>query len=388
MSHGLVVVGSGPAGVSAAQAYRDAGGDGPVVIVSADIDPPYQRPPLSKDVLAGVAPAEPVPIDEADPDLQGITLHLGTRVDRVDPQRQVVHAGGREIPYAALVLASGTHPAPLPGADPDAEVRQLRSLADARRLVEAATHARTAVVIGSGFIGCEAAASLARRGVDVTVVTTERGPQVERLGERASRLLRDWLTEEGVVLVTDVQVTGVQARREVHLSDGTTHSPDLVLAALGVAPSTDYLEGSGVQMHEGRVVVDDHLRTSVPGVWAAGDVARAHHAAAGRPIEVEHWGDALTMGEIAARNAAGGDEAWDAVPGFWSEIGDRTLKYTAWGDGFDDVRVDERPGSLTVWYSRDGVVVGALTYEADEDYERAEALVRDGAPIDAVLAQP
>ncbi|MTB72588.1 NAD(P)/FAD-dependent oxidoreductase [Arsenicicoccus sp. MKL-02] len=384
MSHGLVVVGSGPAGVSAAQAYSDAGGPGPVTILTADEHPPYQRPPLSKDVLRGELAPEPVAIDGADPELAGITVELRTRVNRIDPDARVVHAGGREIPYAALVLASGATPTPLPTAEPDADVHLLRSLADAERLVEAASHAHSAVVIGSGFIGCEAAVSLARRGIDVTVVTTEQAPQVARLGDRASQLLTDWLAEEGVALVTGGEVTSVRAPREVHLSDGTTRSPDLVLAALGVAPSTDYLAGTGISTHEGRVVVDDRLRTSVDGVWAAGDVTRAHNAAAGRPLHVEHWGDALTMGEIAGRNAAGADESWTAVPGFWSEIGDRTLKHVAWGDGFDEVRVVERPGGLTVWYAQDGVVVGALTYEADDDYKRAEQLVTEGASIDEV----
>lgn len=384
MSHGLVVVGSGPAGVSAAQAYRDAGGPGPVTILTADEHPPYQRPPLSKDILRGELAPQPVAIDDADPELAGITVELGTRVDRIDPDARVVHAGGREIPYAALVLASGATPTPLPTAEPDADVHLLRSLTDAERLVEAASHAHSAVVIGSGFIGCEAAVSLARRGIDVTVVTTEQAPQAARLGERVSRLLTDWLAEEGIALVTGVEVTSVRAPREVHLSDGTTRSPDLVLAALGVAPSTDFLAGTGISTHEGRVVVDDRLRTSVDGVWAAGDVTRAHNAAAGRPLHVEHWGDALTMGEIAGRNAAGGDESWTAVPGFWSQIGDRWLKHAAWGDGFDEVRVAERPGGLTVWYAQDGIVVGALTYEADDDYERAEQLVTEGASIDDV----
>ena len=393
MSDGLLVIGSGPAGVSAAQAYRDAGGPGPIRVVSADEHPPYQRPPLSKDVLRGDAPPEPVPIDDDDPDLRGITVDLRTRVDRVDADARVVHAAGRSFPYRSLVVATGSAPVPLPTAEPDAEVFLLRSHADALRLVEAASHARTAVVIGSGFIGCEAAVSLARRGVAVTVVSTEPAPQRDRLGERASRMLTGWLADEGVAVVPDVRVTGVGAPREVHLSDGTTHSPDLVLAAVGVAPAAGFLEGSGVDLDDGFVVVDARLRTSVPGVWAAGDATLAHNAAAGRPLHVEHWGDALTMGGIAGRNAAGSDETWGSAPGFWSEIGGRTLKHSAWGDGFDEVRVvehgsagsgDDDEAGVTVWYARDGVVVGALTYEADDDYERAETLMTERAPIDEV----
>lgn len=388
MSDGLLVIGSGPAGVSAAQAYRDAGGPGPIRIVSADEHPPYQRPPLSKDVLRGDAPAEPVPIDDEDPDLRGITVDLRTRVDRVDTDARVVHAAGREFAYRSLVVAAGSAPNPLPTAEDGADVYLLRSHADAERLVEAASHARSAVVIGSGFIGCEAAVSLARRGIAVTVASTEPAPQLERLGERASRLLAGWLADEGVTVIPDVRVTGVEAPREVHLSDGTTHSPDLVLAAVGVSPATGFLDGSGIEVADGFVVVDERLRTTAAGVWAAGDLVRAHNATAGRALHVEHWGDALTMGGIAGRNAAGGEETWGSAPGFWSEIGDRTLKHSAWGDGFDEVRVvehgDDDEAGVTVWYALDGAVVGALTYEADTDYERAEGLMAERASLDDV----
>lgn len=388
MSDGLLVIGSGPAGVSAAQAYRDAGGPGPIRLVSADEHPPYQRPPLSKDVLRGDAPPEPALIDDDDPDLRGITVELRTRVDRVDTDARVVHAAGRTFAFDSLVVAAGSAPAPLPTAEDNAEVFLLRSLTDARALVEAASHARSAVVIGSGFIGCEAAVSLARRGIAVTVASTEPAPQLERLGERASRLLSGWLADEGVAVIPDVRVTGVGAPREVHLSDGRTLSPDLVLAAVGVSPATGFLDGSGIEVADGFVVVDQHLRTSVPGVWAAGDLARAHNATAGRALHVEHWGDALTMGGIAGRNAAGGEETWGSAPGFWSEIGDRTLKHSAWGDGFDEVRVvehgDDDEAGVTVWYALDGAVVGALTYEADTDYERAEDLMARRASLDEV----
>lgn len=281
--------------------------------------------------------------------LAGIEIVTGARVAAVDVLRHTVRVPDGEHGWGRIVLAPGTHPLPLPVADEDADVHYLRSLDDARRLHAAATHARSAVVIGSGFIGCEAAASLAFRGVDTVVVTPEDGPQRERLGARASQAISDWLTELGVVVHSGTEVTALEAPRTVHTSDGRTYHPDLILVAVGIAPSTGFLAGSGVAMHEGRIVVDDHMRTSVPDVWAAGDAVRAHHARAGRSLPVEHWGDALTMGEVAGRSAAGDRTAtWQDPPGFWSEIGGRQLKYAAWGDGWDDLSVSERTGSFTI----------------------------------------
>ena len=275
----------------------------------------------------------------------------------------------------------------------------LRSFADARRLVTSAGHARSAVVIGSGFIGCEAAASLALRGVETTLVTPDEVPQQKRLGREAGDRIAQWLIGAGVELRTGVRVGQVRAPRTVHLDDGATLAPDLILAAVGVEPGGGWLEDSELTMHEGRIVADEHL-AAAPGVWVAGDVARAHHAVAGRPIPVEHWGDALGMGEVAGHNAArtevgvpgGAGQAsvlahaatadpeslrrWEAVPGFWSTIGEHTLKHAAWGDGHEQARMVERTGGFTLWYTdAQDRVVGVLTYNADEDYERGRELV-------------
>ena len=372
--HQLLVIGSGPAGVSAARAYRDAGGTGAVTVISADPDQPYRRPPLSKGMLADASHRPEVqPIPEGG-GLEGVQLLAGRRVARLDVLERTVETGGDgEVHgYEHLVLAPGAHPLTLPVAEDAAEVHHLRSLADARALHEAARHARTALVVGSGFIGCEAAASLAARGVETTLVTPEEGPQRERLGAHASEAITGWLRERGVVLRTGAEVTGVRAPRTVHIGDGCTHEPDLVLAAIGVAPSTGFLVGSGLTLHEGRIVVDEHMRTSAAGVWAAGDAALAHHPRVGRPLPVEHWGDALAMGEVAGRGAAGDPTAaWTEPPGFWSEIGGRQLKYCGWGDGWDDLSVTERTGGFTVRYGLGGTLVGVLTHGADDDYEEA-----------------
>lgn len=382
---GLAIIGGGPAGVSAAQGYLDAGGSGPVVMVTSDVDPPYQRPPLSKDVLAGRAAPEGQPIEgELPPE---VDLRLATTVSAVDLRERTLRLGEEHLAFDRLIVAAGAHPNPLPTADDDAEVHLLRSLTDAQRLVRSAVHARSAVVIGSGFIGCEAAASLAIRGVQTTLVTPEDAPQAKRLGQVAGARLAQWLIGAGVELRTGVTVTGVRAPRTVHLDDGTTLEPDLVLAAVGVTPNGALLEGSGVNVYEDRIVAEEHL-LAAPGVWVAGDVARAHHEVAGRPIEVEHWGDALAMGELAGRNAAtdGDPQAWETIPGFWSVIGEHTLKYSAWGDGYETAELVPRTGGFTVWYGdADGALVGVLTYEADDDYERGQQLLEQGASLQDAL---
>lgn len=390
--------------MSAARAYVDADGLGPVLLLTSDVDPPYERPPLSKEMLRGTAAPEGEPLGGG-PLPPQVELRLGTTVTRVDLAARTLWAGTEPVRFERLVLALGAHPAPLSPADDDAEVHVLRSLADARRLVSAAGHARTAVVVGSGFIGCEAAAALARRGVAVTLVTPEEAPQETRLGAEAGARIAEMLTGAGVELRTGVQVIGVQAPRTVHLDDGTTLAPDLVLAAVGAAPEAGWLADSGLDVHEGRIVTDEHL-SAAPGVWAAGDAARAHHRVAGRPLAVEHWGDALAMGETAGHNAAVTEvqaaqdagqssvhahaaeadperlRAWEEVPGFWSTIDGHTLKHVAWGDGFASTHLVERTGGWTVWYADEADrVVGMLTYGADDDEERGRGLVARGAPL-------
>ncbi len=392
---GLLVIGSGPAGVHAAAAYVEAGGPGEVCLVSADVDEPYQRPPLSKGVLSGDEPAEATPILEDGSVAARIGFRLGTRVDALDTDRHRVRTDdGQELSYDRLVLATGSEPTPLPGADPEAQVFSLRSLEHGRRLVEAVQAAHSAVVVGSGFIGCEAAAALAVRGVRTTLVTPEAAPQAARLGEWVGGRIAAWLASVGVEVRPEVQVEGVPAPGTVELDDGSSVVADLVLAAVGVTQSQGFLVGSGLLMDGGRLAADEGLRTSDPWVWAAGDVARARHAVAGRALTVEHWGDAVTMGQLAGRNAAahGADNTgesgrWSDPPGFWSEIGEHTLKYSAWGDGFDDVRVVEHgQDAFTVWYAdAAGEVVGVLTHECDDDYERGQDLLARRASLSEAL---
>jgi 3-phenylpropionate/trans-cinnamate dioxygenase ferredoxin reductase subunit len=391
-TYALVVVGSGPAGVSAAASYVDAGGPGPVLLVSADVDPPYQRPPLSKDVLAGESPAEPQPILDDEDALEQVELRLGVEVAELDPGSRRLRGDGLDVAYERLVLATGSEPAPFPDAEQDADVHYLRSLGHGRELARAAESAGTAVVIGSGFIGCEAAASLARRGVRTALVTPEEKPLEARVGSWAGERIAEWLRELGVDLHLGQEVERIDAPRTVRLSDGSALTPDLVLVAVGVSQERDFLVRTDLEVEEGRLVVDTRLRAGAPGVWAAGDVAHAHHGVVDRALSVEHWGDALSMGQLAGRNAAadaagGEQDTWDSPPGFWSTIGTRTLKYSAWGDGHDDERVVEDDSGFTVWYSDDqGELVGVLTHEHDDDYERGGDLLGRRATLAAAVA--
>lgn len=370
---GLVVVGSGPAGVAAATAYRDAGGAGAVTVLSADPAPPYERPPLSKEVLAGTA-ADPTPIEA---DLTGIDLRLDATVTGIDTTTHMVTtASGEQFPYEKLVLCAGASPQRLPHQGDG--VRVLRSLHQARELVAEAEKAKTAVVVGSGFIGCEAAMSLASRGISVTIVTRSATPQVDRLGAFAAERISQWLTDAGVTVRTEAPVTAAAATG-VTLEGGEEISADLVLTALGITPTGDL--GSGLQVEHGRILVDDHLATAVSGVWAAGDGALAHHATAGRRVATEHWDDATTQGTIAGQNAAGGDRTWREIPSFWSELGDHPLQWAGWGDGFDTVDASEDDEGWTVWYGKAGSCVAVLTSNHYDDDDLGKQLIADHQPV-------
>lgn len=378
---GLVVIGSGPAAVAAATAYRDAGGTGPVRLLTADEDLPYERPPLSKELLQGRTGADDTFLH--DPEhyrRHDIEVWLSTPVSALLPDESALRLhDGRTVRYDVCVLATGSAPVrpPVPGAE---RAHVLRSRRDALALTEAADEARTAVVVGSGFIGCEASASLALRGLAVTMLTEEAQPQQARLGPWVGERIAEWLRGAGVRLLTEDGLAEL-APGVVHTSEGRRLPADLVLLATGASPQGALAAEAGLAMEDGRVRVTAGMRTSRPSVLAAGDVAHAFNPSAGRAVTVEHWGDALAMGEIAGRVAAGESAEWSQAPGFWSTIGDRTLKYAAWGDGFDEVRVDAGDdGRFTVRYGRGGEVVGVLTHERDEDYEAGQADVERRAP--------
>jgi NADPH-dependent 2,4-dienoyl-CoA reductase/sulfur reductase-like enzyme len=205
-------------------------------------------------------------------------------------------------------------------------------------------------------------------------------PQGKRLGDEAGRRIVGLLREVGVRYTGSVSVSSL-GDGAVRLDNGVTIDCDLVIAATGVKPQSALARAAGIDTSEGRIVVDAQMRTSVENIFAAGDVALAYNSLAGRQVAVEHWQDAVDQGEIAGAGAAGHPGEWDNVPGFWTTIGESTLKYHAWGDGFDGSRLVEHDDGFTVWYEADGTTVGVLTYNADDDYDRGEGLIRRKSPI-------
>jgi 3-phenylpropionate/trans-cinnamate dioxygenase ferredoxin reductase component len=380
----LVTVGGGPAGLAAARGFRDADGHGAVAIISDESRMPYRRPPLTKELLRGeIDEAELALEDEHWASEARVSLISGRAVAIDAGARTVRLSGGRVLEYVTCVLSTGAEPnrLPVPGSD-DPAVRVVRTLDDVRELLVRLGDGDAVVVIGSGFIGCEIAASLRRRGHPVTLMSDEPAPNAGRLGEDAAARIAGWLQDDGVVLRLGVEVDAIERDGNcLHVAAGSERSaaPVVVMAA-GVAPRGELAAMAGAEVNDGAVVVDSAMRTTLPGLLAAGDVALAHNDAAGRSLRVEHWGDALGQGAIAGETAAGRAATWDDVPGFWSTIGDHTLEHAAWGDGYDvSVFESGEGGAFTAWYGRDGRVVGVLAHEADESYERGRSLIAERA---------
>jgi NADPH-dependent 2,4-dienoyl-CoA reductase/sulfur reductase-like enzyme len=383
--YSLLVVGGGPAGLSAVRAYRGAGGDGAVAIVADEGRMPYDRPPLTKGLLRGESAEADLPLeDEAWLDEQRVDLISGRAVALDPGRRQVLLSGGRELDYASCLLATGAEPTrlPVPGADRP-WVHVVRTVEHVRRLTDRLGDQTRAVVIGSGFIGCEIAASLRARGHPVDLVSDEPLPNSGRLGDAQAGILRDWLTEDGVNTHLGAPVDGIERvdGAVAVITEAERVVGDVVVMATGVAPRSELAVQAGVELHDGAIPVSAAMRAARDGLLAAGDVCLADNLAAGRPLRVEHWGDALGQGTIAGRTAAGEDAGWDEVPGFWSTIGSRTLKYAAWGDGFDATRLHrDDDGAFVAWYGRQGRIAGVLTHERDDDYDHGRDLIAQGAP--------
>jgi len=287
----LVVVGGGPAGLATARAYRDAGGLARVTILSTEPYPPYNRPPLTKDFLRGESGRDDLPIEaEGWYRKNDVELRLSTVVESLDRERAVVETDtGEQFHYDACVLATGSEPVriPVPGAD-DPEILVMRTVENSARLRARVGKGDRAVVVGSGFIGCEVAASLALRGAGVTLVSLEELPQEERLGEEVGGRIRGWLEDYGVDLRLGTALEGIERRDggySVATEDGADISAGTVLFGTGVEPRLGLAEAAGLEV-DGGVVADSSMRTSAPGVLAVGDIVSAFNESAGRHVSV------------------------------------------------------------------------------------------------------
>jgi NADPH-dependent 2,4-dienoyl-CoA reductase/sulfur reductase-like enzyme len=375
-----VIVGAGPAGLATARSYRERGGEGEVTLLGRETLIPYQRPALTKEFLRGELDAGELAIQSREWfDEHDIQLRLGCEATAIDPSTGTVNIDGTTLRGDAIVLATGAEPSrpKLPGMH-DPRVQTMRERADSERVAAQAGPGTHTVVLGTGFIGCELAASLALGGADVTLVGQEPAPQQQRVGADAAAHIARWLTDIGVKLRMGVEVCAVHNGRIVQLGDGERIDAENVVLGMGVRPRCQLAEQAGLVIVKGAVLTDAQMRAQER-VLAVGDVAYAHNRSAGRRLRVEHWGDALGQGEIAGRVLAGEDARWQDVPGFWSGIGRHTIKYAAWGDGHDTSRLEQHPdGAFTVWYSHHGKLVGVLTHERDEDYEHGRTLIAAG----------
>lgn len=370
----VIVLGGGAAGAVAVGTLRREGYTGPITLISAERTPPVDRPNLSKDYLAGSAPSEWIPLYPASWYAErDITLLTATRAAELDlPHRRVVLDDGRALPFDALLIATGADPIRLPLGE-GAPVHYLRTWDDSDAIIQRAATARSAAVLGASFIGLEVAASLRTRGLDVTVVAPESQPLERVLGGELGRVVRDLHESRGVRfrlgrLARQVDASGVA------LDDGSRVDADLVVAGVGVRPNAALAEAAGLPVQDG-VLVNEYLETSVPGVYAAGDVARWPDPHTGKPTRVEHWVVAQRLGLTAARNILGARERFDAVPFFWSAHYNVMIRYVGHADQPDRIEIDGDPRAhdCAVRYLVNGRVAAVATIGRDRAALLAEA---------------
>jgi NADPH-dependent 2,4-dienoyl-CoA reductase/sulfur reductase-like enzyme/nitrite reductase/ring-hydroxylating ferredoxin subunit len=371
----IVVIGAGAAGTAAVDMLRREGYRGAITLIGAEANLPVDRPNLSKDYLAGSMPEDWLWLmPEAYYRDNDIDLITGVAATAIDPaKRQVKLADGRTLSYGALLLATGAEPVRLsiPGADLP-HVHYLRSLSDSHALVAAIANAKRAVVIGASFIGLEAAASLRARELEVHVVAPDARPLERILGTEIGDLIRN-LHEKThrVIFHLKTKTTAITADG-VTLENGEHIPADLVVVGVGVRPAVQLAEQAGLAVDKG-VLVNEYLETSVPGIYAAGDIARYPDAHSGERVRIEHWVVAQRQAQTAARNMLGRRERYTAVPFFWSAHYDVTLNYVGHAERWDRIEID---GSIedhdcTLRYIADGKVRAVLTIFRDKESLRA-----------------
>jgi 3-phenylpropionate/trans-cinnamate dioxygenase ferredoxin reductase subunit len=361
--HRYVIVGGGAAAATAAEAIRTSDQAGSLAIFTREWSPPYQRPPLSKEFLQNRAPlADVLMFPGAWYAERDVELSVGVEATGLDPRQHTLQTAAGPIRYERLLLATGCLPLrlPVPGADLDG-VYVLRTYADALLLRGVRASAKQVVLIGSGFIGMEVAASVRGGGSEVTVVTIDRA-LYERFGPHLSRYAQALFDRHGVrtLLQTGVRsIDGDGRVASVTLNDGRTLEADAVVIGIGVAPDTALAEAAGLRV-DGGIVVDDRLRTSAPDVYAAGDVAR-FPSIDGTPIRVEHFDHAYSSGAAAGANMAGADEPYRYVPFFWSDVFELGFEFVGDPGPQSEVTVGTlESGSFVIEYHTDGRLRGAL----------------------------
>ena len=394
MPETFVVVGASLTGGGAAATLRQEGFEGRVILIGAEPQPPYERPPLSKDYLRGESSFEQALVQP--PGFygeNGIETRFGVRATRVDAAEKVVELGdGEGVAYDKLLIATGgrNRRFPIPGLDLEG-VHDLRTVADCERIRTQIAPGRKAVVVGMGFIGSEVAASLRQSGVDVVVVERNKVPLRRVLGEEVGRVIEGVHRDHGTTLIFDDTVAAFEGAGRVErvtTQGGHRIECDFVVVGLGVEPVTELLASTGAEIDNG-IVVDEFCRTGVEGIYAAGDVANHYHPVFERRIRVEHWQNALNQGPAAARNMLGKDEPYDDIPWFWSDQYDFNLQYTGFHKEWDEliVRGSMEERNFVAFYRKDERVLAAVAVNRGKDLRRSMRLIKAQRPVDATKLQ-
>jgi 3-phenylpropionate/trans-cinnamate dioxygenase ferredoxin reductase subunit len=394
--HPFVIVGAGLAGASAAAQLRKEASTAPIVLLGSEPHRPYERPPLSKEYLRGEAPREEIDRHpRAFYDEQAIELRMSTRVTGIAPgERVVVLEGGERLRFERLLLATGSAPRQLdvPGNGLDG-VHTLRTIDDADAIRAATRQAHEAVVIGGGWIGAEVSASLRQLGLDVAMVISGRVLLEHVLGPEVGSVYQDLHLEHGVKLLPGRGVTALVGSRKVEaveLSDGTRIGADLVIVGIGAEPRIGLAKDAGLEVGEG-VIVDEHLETSAPGIYAAGDIAEAWHPWLGSRIRVEHFENARHQGRAAARSLLGTSEAYDRLPSFFSDQYDLSMEYVGHAPTWDRVVFRGMPASrsFVAFWLAGGRVVAGMNANVPGVYKALAELIRARQTISPeLLADP
>jgi 3-phenylpropionate/trans-cinnamate dioxygenase ferredoxin reductase subunit len=395
----FLIVGAGLAGAKAAQELRERGFDGRVVLIGSEPERPYERPPLSKDYLRGESEREKAYVHPAGfYEEQQIELLTGSVVAAIDPgASRVLLEDNRELAYDRLLLTMGAEPRrlPVPGAELEG-IHYLRTFADcdALRTRLDAGGGRVAVV-GAGWIGSEFAASARQRGLEVTVIDPLALPNERIFGTEVGSFYRDVHVQHGVEMLLGRGVEAFEgdggAVVHVRLSDGVRVECDFAVVGVGVAPRSELARDAGLVLDNG-IVVDEHLVTSVPNIYAAGDVANAWHPFHERRIRVEHWANALNQGPAAARSMLGEDVSYDRIPYFFSDQYDVGMEYSGYAESWDEVVLRGDPGAgegFVAFWLRDGHVLAGMNVNVWDVNEHVQELIRARRPVDPrALADP
>jgi 3-phenylpropionate/trans-cinnamate dioxygenase ferredoxin reductase component len=383
-----VIVGAGLAGAKAAEALREEGFDGRIVLIGDEAEQPYERPPLSKDYLRGESPRESARV-HPDGFYVGneIELRTGTVVERLDlDRRTIVLADGEEVGYDRLLLATGAEPRRLavPGSELDG-IHYLRELRDADEIAARLERGGRVVLIGAGWIGAEVAASARQKGLEVTIVERDELPLERVLGRELGRIYADVHHDQGVELLGGAALDrfeGAAAVERVRLADGRALDSDFVVVGVGVEPRTGLAREAGIAVDNG-IAVSERLETSVEGVFAVGDVANAHNPFYGRRLRVEHWANALNQPLVAARAMLGKPASYERLPYFFSDQYDVGMEYSGYATQWDEVvfRGDPDAREFIAFWLDAGRVVAGMNVNVWEVTDPIQALIRSRRPV-------